>query len=147
MGTLATVLGENQATITKIILKRQINAADFATLRALPNLTYLDLKEVTCDGNRIPDRAFESKRINPTIKLSTIILPKSITAIGDYAFYYCASLTSPLIIPDNVTTIEIGAFYYCSGFTGPLTIPNKVTTIGNNAFESCENFSSLIFEE
>ena len=41
-----------------------------------------------------------------------------------------------LIIPNSVTTIGDYAFSYCSNLTS-VTIPNSVTSIGNSAFESC----------
>ncbi|MBQ3572221.1 MAG: leucine-rich repeat domain-containing protein [Clostridia bacterium] len=48
------------------------------------------------------------------ISLKEIILPDSITAIGEWAFYNCDSLTS-VVIPDSVTSIGEWAFYGCGG--------------------------------
>ena len=59
----------------------------------------------------------------------------SVTSIGDYAFYYCSSLTS-ITIPNSVTSIGEGAFYGCSSLTS-ITIPNSVTSIGDYAFNGC----------
>ena len=44
------------------------------------------------------------------------VLALSLTAIGNYAFAYCDSLTS-VTIPDSVTTIGEYAFYYCDSLT------------------------------
>ena len=41
------------------------------------------------------------------------VIPNSVTAIGDKAFYYCSSLAS-ITIPSSVTAIGYKAFYYCS---------------------------------
>ena len=41
-----------------------------------------------------------------------IIIPNSVTSIGDYAFYDCSSLTS-IVIPDSVTSIGDYAFSGC----------------------------------
>ena len=41
-----------------------------------------------------------------------LIIPDSVTSIGDYAFSGCAGLTS-VTIPDSVTSIGDGAFYNC----------------------------------
>ena len=44
------------------------------------------------------------------------VIPDSVTSIGDYAFYYCDSLTS-VVIPDSVTSIGDYAFYNCTSLT------------------------------
>lgn len=67
--------------------------------------------------------------------LSSVIIPNSVTHIGEYAFDYCSSLTS-IIIPNSVTHIGEHAFYYCSSLTS-ITIPNSVTIIDYGTFESC----------
>ena len=41
-----------------------------------------------------------------------------------------------LVIPNSVTSIGEGAFYVCSGLTS-ITIPNSVTSIGEDAFYGC----------
>ena len=46
-------------------------------------------------------------------KETSYIIPNSVTEIGIYAFYACASLES-VTIPDGVTTIDLGAFENCT---------------------------------
>lgn len=41
-----------------------------------------------------------------------LIIPSSVTSIGNYAFYGCTGLTS-VTIPDSVTSMGGGAFYEC----------------------------------
>ena len=64
-----------------------------------------------------------------------------VTIIGDYAFWFCTSLTS-VTIGDSVTTIGEGAFYNCYSLTS-VTIPNSVTEIGYYAFAECSSFISV----
>ena len=64
--------------------------------------------------------------------LTSVTIPNSVTSIGEYAFSGCSGLTS-VTIPESVTSIGSGAFYNCSGLTS-VTIPNSVTSIGEYAF-------------
>ena len=72
-----------------------------------------------------------------------LTIGNSVTSIGSYAFRYCTGLTGSLTIPDSVTTIGSYAFYYCQGFNGSLTIGNSVTTIGSYSFGFCTGLTSL----
>ena len=62
-----------------------------------------------------------------------------VTAIGDWAFHNCSSLTE-IVIPDSVTTIGDWAFSYCSSLT-EIVIPDSVTTIERGAFEDCSGLT------
>ena len=66
---------------------------------------------------------------------------KSVTSIGDYAFYYCSSLTS-VTIPNSVTSIGEYAFGDCANLTN-ITIPNSVTSICKGAFIDCTSLTSI----
>ena len=68
-----------------------------------------------------------------------VIIPDSVTSIGDAAFYYCSELTS-VTIPDSVTSIGAYAFEDCYGLTS-VTIPDSVTSIGYQAFHGCEGLA------
>ena len=68
-------------------------------------------------------------------EVKDLVIPNSVTSIGDWAFEGCTGLTS-VTIPNSVTTIGNGAFYVCSGLTS-VTIPNSVTSIGYDAFLDC----------
>ena len=70
------------------------------------------------------------------------VIPNSVTAIGDNAFYGCTGLTS-ISIPDGVTSIGNSVFCGCSGLTS-VSIPNSVTSIEQYAFASCKRLTSII---
>ena len=84
---------------------------------------------------RIPANAFYLKRLK-----GNLVIPNTVTEIGDNAFYKCSGLTGKLTIPNSVKTIGNSAFYECTGFDGILEISESVTTIGESAFYKCTGF-------
>lgn len=72
-----------------------------------------------------------AKRLDIPAKLDA----KTVTSIGDSAFYFCSSLTS-VSIPHSVTSIGDWAFSGCDSLT-TVTIPDSVTSIGKYAFDNC----------
>lgn len=91
-----------------------------------------------------------SKYIGPSSNDLNIIIPtknaegKTVSAIGNRAFYSCTGLTGGLSIPDCITSIGTTAFWGCIRLTGSLTIPDSVTSIGRGAFGSCKGFTGSL---
>ena len=74
--------------------------------------------------------------------LTSIVIPESVTSIGGSAFEGCSSLTS-IVIPESVTFIGIAAFQGCRGLTS-IVLPESVTTIGDEAFKGCSSLTSMV---
>ena len=72
--------------------------------------------------------------------LTSIIIPESVTSIGESSLEDCLSLAS-IEIPKGVTSIESWAFSKCS-FTS-VTIPEGVTSIERYTFNECSNLTSI----
>ena len=73
--------------------------------------------------------------------LTSVTIPNSVTSIGEYAFSGCRGLSS-VTIPNSVTSIGRGAFGGCSGLTS-IMIGNSVTSIGDDAFKGCSSLTSI----
>ena len=73
--------------------------------------------------------------------LKSIIIPDSVTSIGDYAFSECHSLKS-INIPDSVTRIGYSAFKNCGCLTS-INIPPSLTTIEDGTFLCCHSLSNI----
>ena len=75
------------------------------------------------------------------VEVKDLVIPNSVTSIGDYAFEGCSGITS-VTIPNSVTSIGDWAFKNCSDITS-VTIPNSVISIGDYAFEGCYSLTSV----
>ena len=72
--------------------------------------------------------------------ITSVIIPESVTAIGESAFRNCDSLTR-VTLPDGLKTIGMKAFYKTN--ISSITIPDTVTTIGQAAFMGCKKLTSV----
>ncbi len=73
--------------------------------------------------------------------LTSVTIGNSVTSIGNRAFSNCTSLSS-VTIPDSVTSIGDWAFAYCNSLTS-VTIGNSVTRIEYKAFYYCTSLTSV----
>ena len=75
------------------------------------------------------------------VEVKDLVIPNSVTSIGDYAFYGCSGLTS-VTIGNSVTSIGWHAFDGCSGLTS-VNIGNSVTSLGGRAFYTCTSLTYI----
>ena len=73
-----------------------------------------------------------------------LIIPSSVTTIGQYAFYASSITSLDLSQATSLATIGDYAFQSCSNLTGDLVIPSSVTSIGAWALRS-NTIDSLCF--
>jgi len=134
-GGLATALTAAELNgIANLILTGTIDARDFKTMRDnMPLLSSVDLSGVTVaaytgtegtsgtnnityPANTVPDYAYFNSSTNlGKTSLTSIVLPSSVTSIGNNAFLYCSGLTS-INIPSLVTSVGSQAFALCTAF-------------------------------
>jgi len=83
----------------------------------------------------IGDRAFQDS------DLTSITIPNSVTSIGESAFKDCTSLAS-ITLPNSVTSMGISLFVGCTSLAS-ITLPNSITSIGDFAFVGCTSLTSI----
>ncbi len=98
--------------------------------------SYINSVVIPGSVTTIGESAFQS-----CTSLKSVDIPNSVTRIEQWAFCNCTSLKS-VVIPNSVTTIRIRAFYNCSGLTS-VDIPSSVTTIEKEAFSMCTGLTSV----
>lgn len=75
-------------------------------------------------------------------KLTTIVLPDTITTVNNYAFESCYNLKN-INLPNSITYIGVGAFESCSGLTS-ISWPETVKCIKKYTFRFCSNLITTI---
>ena len=86
----------------------------------------------------IEDRAFENCRM-----LSSVAFAENgaLTRIGNWAFYNNHELTN-LVIPEGVTEVGHAAFYGCT-YLKEMTLPSTVQNIADNGFALCAKLQRM----
>ncbi len=113
------------------------------TFNNIPHLR----KVVVSNDNKVLDSRDNCNAIIKTDKNELIlgtaetVIPLSVKAINDRAFYGNTSLKS-IVIPDSVTTIGNSAFYGCTGLQS-VELPNSLISIGEMAFFSCDSLKYI----
>ncbi len=148
-------------SVKHLVINDTIDSRDFQAMRdEMTNLAVLDLSNATIvayngsDGsggsrvyhytaNSIPEFAFYNPFTSQGKKsLTSIILPKSLKSIRDYAFN-STGLSGTLNIPASVRdTIGKNAFSFCENLTA-INLPS-VSYIGESAFQACSNLAGAL---
>ncbi|KAL7714155.1 hypothetical protein QTN25_008227 [Entamoeba marina] len=74
-------------------------------------------------------------------QLESVVISHGLTRISNFCFSECSSLTS-VVIPSSVLSIGASCFNYCKSIQ-TITIPNSVTSIENGCFLCCRSLMSI----
>ena len=128
---------QNCISLISVVIPNSVTAIGEGALSYCDSLTSIEVSEnnehyADVDGNlyTIDLKTLVQYAIGKKDTSFTIL--DSVTAIGNYAFAFCTSLTS-VELPDGIINIGNRAFYFCNSLTSTV-IPDSVTTIGNDAF-------------
>lgn len=108
-----------------------------------PNVAFktLQLPSETSEGK--PVTVIYSKAFQDYTAVETVIIPKGITKIMDYAFAGCTNLKT-VIFEDGSALTEImkEAFWKCASLEN-IVLPSGVTKLGEGAFNECSSLASI----
>jgi len=74
-------------------------------------------------------------------KLENIVLPETITSIGQYAFAFCSAIKH-FNFPQGIKTIATSVLEECTALE-EVIIPSSVTTINQDAFYNCSKLMAI----
>ena len=74
--------------------------------------------------------------------LTTVTIPTSMTSIGEYVFYNCSNLVTVNFNATNCSSVGSNTWNGCSSFT-TLNLGNSVTRIPNNGFDGATQLTSV----
>ena len=112
-----------------------IGSYDYGNASVFYNFTMVNFGD---NVESLPTGAFR----NCTNLAGSLVLPNSLTTIGDQAFYNCYGLES-VVMGNSVETIGAEAFRNCGGLRGELTLPETLQSVGNYAFASCDELTTI----
>lgn len=119
-----------------VILLTAWNTAGFPEVIELPATREIDGKELPVVG--LAADLF-NVRSNGTVR--NVIVPDTVTTIGEGAFESCKNLES-IVLSKRLQEIYREAFHNCTKLKS-IVLPNTMKKIGISAFEGCHSLSSV----
>ncbi|MGN0529233.1 MAG: leucine-rich repeat protein [Eubacterium sp.] len=119
-----------------------IETGAFANCDQLTGIT-VDSNNKYYDSRNNCNAIIETKSNTLITGCQNTIIPNSVTAIGDYAFYYVENLSS-ITLPSGIKSIGTYSFFGCEDLTS-IVIPNSLESIDTYAFDDCEKLKDVYY--
>ena len=146
-----TSIGEkafaNCTSITSVTVPGSVTEIKASAFANCPSISFVDTDNLAAWCSR----KYGNSEANPLYpgaalyvnnkKLSALDLPAAVTAVSDYAFYCCNTITG-VTIPENVTQVGASAFQGCDNLV-EVTVKGGKTDIGRSAFASCNKLETV----
>ena len=129
---------ESCVSLTSITIPEGVPSITASTFRYCDNLTSVTLES---DALVSATRTRNTSLGSIFYRVKELVIGNAVKSIGDWAFYYCYSLTS-VTFPSSLTSIGEVAFCNCTGLSS-ITIPTKVNSIGKSAFSGCSELIAI----
>lgn len=131
--TLNSVSKMNNSSLVKANIKNGIYSVAPYTFYTCETLTDINLGGIA---------SVEEGAFGYCTSLETVVIPNSVTFLGDSAFSGCHSLKQ-INIPNGISELNFGLFWDCKALDN-IVIPDSVTTIDQKAFYSCTLLKNIV---
>ena len=135
------------SSLKSIHIQGSVSSVGTQAFYGCNGLTKVNLSDVAAWCN-ISFSSFNDNPISYTqhlfvndVEIKDLIIPSTVTSIGDNVFARCSELKS-VTIPNSVVSIGKGAFYDCENLVS-VSIPHSVVSIGTQAFLFTPWYDSL----
>ncbi len=135
LGEMVLAETENLRDVNHLTLSGTLNDDDIYNIRnRMTGLLTLNMSKVAM--TTLPANMFDYR-----YALQQVVLPDSLTSIGQYAFRDCYNLQD-VTLPATLKSIATYAFEDCDNFKN-IIIPEGVTSVGTYAFYGCDALQTV----
>jgi hypothetical protein len=128
--------------LSSIVIPKNVSSIDSPLSQYFPfESISVDPENTVFDSRNDCNAIIETATNKLVVGSSNTIIPATVTAIGNYAFYF--SDIQSITIPSSVKSIGQGAFTACSSLQG-ISLSEGLESIASMAFSVCRNVTTIL---